>query len=404
MLIHSALLVVVLSNPTRIENVPDKLNFFQGAHYKGVEKPRDRDPQALGDFWCQKFYTERGVDTSEIFNEYVTQGGQGQVSRCFTTKTGVYPEETAQKIYFYGETATDALRTVNEAVNATGVRPILYMFHDDGYIEQWLGDYRNLQEPRKHPNLLDVATEAAQRLAIVHATDADVDHEQHLKPGRGWWNTRRVTEHFWVLEHLTSDQDRFNEMIAWFGWDRQEYEANVQWVESLITSTHPVDEPAFLCHNDPHGGNMMVREDDPIGDSLQLIDYDGTSYGYRAFDWSYYTTWCTTYQYWLSLGTNGGFLDDKIIDEFFTEYQKYSNDSTTQLMYEYTNHLPYVLLEQQFFLYGQIGWDNFLKPLICEYERLQRLHGYPRPINCERLLNDKPRNPEAFSKLNEFFN
>ena len=46
---------------------------------------------------------------------------------------------------------------------------------------------------------------------------------------------------------------------------------------------------------------------------------------------------------------------------------------------------PYVLLEQQFMWAGQINICQFMKPLICEYERYQRLHGFEQPINCESL-------------------
>ena len=46
---------------------------------------------------------------------------------------------------------------------------------------------------------------------------------------------------------------------------------------------------------------------------------------------------------------------------------------------------PYVLLEQQFMWGGQLGMSMFFKANICEYERYQRLYGYPNPIDCESL-------------------
>lgn len=36
-----------------------------------------------------------------------------------------------------------------------------------------------------------------------------------------------------------------------------------------------------LSHNDGHGGNMMMDKNDTTADSLILIDWDMTQYGYR---------------------------------------------------------------------------------------------------------------------------
>ena len=38
---------------------------------------------------------------------------------------------------------------------------------------------------------------------------------------------------------------------------------------------------AHLSHNDGHGGNMMMDKNDTTADSLILIDWDMTQYGYR---------------------------------------------------------------------------------------------------------------------------
>ena len=48
------------------------------------------------------------------------------------------------------------------------------------------------------------------------------------------------------------------------------------------------EETPILCHNDPHLGNMMIDENDKTGDSLVLIDFDNTKYGYRVFDFVYH--------------------------------------------------------------------------------------------------------------------
>ena len=63
---------------------------------------------------------------------------------------------------------------------------------------------------------------------------------------------------------------------------------------------HASKTPTVFCHNDLHGANIMIsRFDDPIidpiwkegnydPDSLQVIDFDNSEYGYRAFDFEYF--------------------------------------------------------------------------------------------------------------------
>ena len=41
------------------------------------------------------------------------------------------------------------------------------------------------------------------------------------------------------------------------------------------------EEIAVVSHNDPHPGNMMMDRNDTTAESLILIDWDLTQYGYR---------------------------------------------------------------------------------------------------------------------------
>ena len=43
----------------------------------------------------------------------------------------------------------------------------------------------------------------------------------------------------------------------------------------------------FFSHNDAHGGNMM-RDKNGTADTITLIDFDLTGYGFPAFDWAYF--------------------------------------------------------------------------------------------------------------------
>jgi len=43
----------------------------------------------------------------------------------------------------------------------------------------------------------------------------------------------------------------------------------------------------IFSHNDAHGGNMM-RDKNGTADTITLIDFDLTGYGFPAFDWAYF--------------------------------------------------------------------------------------------------------------------
>ena len=43
----------------------------------------------------------------------------------------------------------------------------------------------------------------------------------------------------------------------------------------------------YFSHNDAHGGNMM-RDKNGTADTITLIDFDLTGYGFPAFDWAYF--------------------------------------------------------------------------------------------------------------------
>jgi len=391
-----ALFVVTEALPTK--SLPEEV-FQWGEQYRKVtlDGPSLEDLTAIGDSVCREFYASREVDSSDVNNDYVANGGQGIVFRCWTTRTDVNPQETASKVYFDTSYMNmTQLELVNTAVNQTGVRPTLYMFHEYGYIEEWLGDYKDFNSGKVSMKLWEVEKEVANRLALVHSTEVEgIPKDSHVT-GEAWWNTRTVKLHFGILENVLSTEEKWNRVLGWFGWDREEYENNVEWVHNLINDFHPRRERPHLCHNDPHGGNMMVKVNDTTGETLKLIDYDNTSYGYRAFDWSYYlihSTNARVYEaaYFGKDPKEVQWPTTKYINEFFLEYLSnydgWDADTITlsQIQAEFDIMTPYVLLEQQFMWGGQLGMSMFFKSNICEYERYQKLHGYPKPIDCEKL-------------------
>ena len=79
------------------------------------------------------------------------------------------------------------------------------------------------------------------------------------------------------------------------------------------------DPSIVLCHNDLHGSNAMVGEypdGTPIPDSVQIIDFDNSEYGFMAWDFEYLFT------YWPYLGPT----DDEI-EDMVTAYLSVWNDA-----------------------------------------------------------------------------
>ena len=56
---------------------------------------------------------------------------------------------------------------------------------------------------------------------------------------------------------------------------------NVLWLEDLVRGHFKDEEVAILSHNDAHSSNVMMDKDDTTGETLILIDFDLTAYGYR---------------------------------------------------------------------------------------------------------------------------
>ena len=51
---------------------------------------------------------------------------------------------------------------------------------------------------------------------------------------------------------------------------------------------HADDKWLVMCHNDPHGGNIMRNKDDPFDPTkLVLLDFDNAGYGFRIWDLLY---------------------------------------------------------------------------------------------------------------------
>ena len=174
----------------------------------------------------------------------------------------------------------------------------------------------------------------------------------------------------------------------------------INWVAGLLLDYYDEKETPLLCHNDLHLGNMMVDANDTTGESLILIDFDNTRYGYRAFDFVYHFNYHSIGVETASNGVETYYPNSTMIDEFLAIYsESYTGPSVSvaTLWEEIRVHTPYVLLEQIVFLYGTNGL--FPRGLRCEYERLANELGRKSTITCPAWQTNAAPSPPVISVL-----
>ena len=69
------------------------------------------------------------------------------------------------------------------------------------------------------------------------------------------------------------------------------FDGEVEFVTKTLQSYydgHADDKWLVMCHNDPHGGNIMRNKGDPFDpEKLVLLDFDNAGYGFRIWDLLY---------------------------------------------------------------------------------------------------------------------
>ena len=129
------------------------------------------------------------------------------------------------------------------------------------------------------------------------------------------------------------------------GIPESEMDNEFKWITEIVQEGAP--DKMFFCHNDPHGGNMMIHvDDDGKADSstYQLIDFDNAEFGFRAWDFEYYFSHIPIE------------LTGEQIDEFLLSYLSVYNElnerkyTLEEIRSETEHHRPYVLMEQMLFV------------------------------------------------------
>jgi len=363
-----------------------------------------RYEQSMG--LCNKFYEEfhNVTDQAKIHNSYIANGAQGLVLRCSTDEDGVEPAVVAQKIYFwtFDKNMTEN-ELINTAVSEAGVRPPLYWFHDKGYFEEFLGHKTDLNKIPGQIYDPDVLVQTAKNLADMHKVDVpninqakykEIDQSEWYEGGLVW-NTREIKNFFSRLEP-NYDMESYVKVM---GWSYDEYLFNVEWTENLVRGYYKDEEEPVLCHNDVHGGNLMMDKNG-TADSVILVDFDLASYGFPALDWAclvFYSSISYTKDY-----PDMNFIPDDVINSFLESYliqsELENSLSLTEIRKRFDIHLIFVIFSSSFMYYGYVPMED-IKWSICELERLQIQFDHPHPIRCEGFPYDQKQCDECESIL-----
>jgi len=375
---------------------------------------------------CEIYYEEfHGItDFSLVNNSYIAAGGQGMVFKCECAKEGIEPAVTAQKVYYtVSDKNITEMQAVGYAVSEAGIRAPLYWYHDAGYFEEFLGHKKDLWDHSTGVRVDDqqVWRKTAKNLGELHQVNIDgIDKEKYTKPYSfetsgmsGFWNTREIKQFFAEMEIIMASpniEKNKENLLGALGMTLEEYNWNIEWIEKLVRDYYKDEEKAVVSHNDPHAGNMMMDRNDTTAESLILIDWDLTQYGYRAFDLAYYIYYASFVNIFNLNGEGydpevlpdvdlGYYLPDAYIEDFLTTYLKYSGDTTTtikEITTEFNIHTTYLVFMQIVLqgFYGAIDLGVY-QYAICKLEELQKLFDHPNPIDCHEFPYNRPKCDEC---------
>ena len=106
----------------------------------------------------------------------------------------------------------------------------------------------------------------------------------------------------WLMNH-NFFPGKMKDFFSWMKMNSTVLNAEIEYAQQTLqvyfrSMSHTVliksyydanpENAVVFCHNDLHGGNIMFnKEGDFNPDSLTLIDFDTSQYGFRAFDLLY---------------------------------------------------------------------------------------------------------------------
>jgi len=305
---------------------------------------------------CNQFYAERGEGNTTT--KRLGGGGQSTVYKCETDDANEQVPVVVIKMYNrpweFNFTEREIIDT-NLGKLDVGAQVYKFFYNADtvtnpssknpaGKIEEFLtgrdfddDELYQLAEPA-------IYRAVAKKFAKLHKTSPaempiEVKFDKEIWP----WNTKLVAE------HLDQDWFKYNgaQRIVWRNLQMNStLKAEIKFAADKVKES---TTPTVFCHNDPHNGNIMTdktAEGERLPDTLMLIDFDNSGWGYRAWDIDYYFS---KWDDWPSQAVMEDFAQ-VYVNEFNTD----SANSLTvdELILELRLHQPYLLLEQMMFYYS----------------------------------------------------
>jgi len=292
---------------------------------------------------------------------------------CETTQD-IEPNQVILKSYksLSGRNLTE-IEIKDLKLSELGLRNQVYQFYDFGKIEKYISNKIDFEDDNGNSigqhsvcaaglidisdlNLSEVYLTVARNLGRLHLAEINgIDKTKYRDAEFGQQNTYHVKEHFNQLEQLAEHLIQ-NQLINYTSYDSLKNEMELELVISDFGeeidfvfdqvqnyySQNPED-PVF-CHNDLNGGNILRNV---LGDfnssSVEFIEFDQSSYGFRAFDIVYH------FDKWPIYPTTA--QKAEFVQAYAASYYGDDiNDSKIEIILkEIEVHESYVLLEQMLF-------------------------------------------------------
>ncbi|KFM65108.1 Choline/ethanolamine kinase, partial [Stegodyphus mimosarum] len=188
------------------------------------------------------------------------------------------PKEALLRIY--GQFQEDSNVVVKEVVTymllaETNLGPKLYGVFPKGRLEEFIPS-RNINRE----DMRTMSTAIAREMAKIHALDVPV-----VKTPEIWKFVNR-----W-LDETEIELLKKNQSFPQKQW----YEEEFKWLKKEMEK---MNSPLVYCHNDLHGGNILLRENSSkINEpEIILIDFEFGGYNYRGYDiGNHFSEWCFSY-------------------------------------------------------------------------------------------------------------
>jgi len=225
---------------------------------------------------CSKFLCGEWKDRNNFKVETLNGGLTNKLYICSTQDSEGNIKKVVLRIY--GLIMQDVNAQITESVvfailGHKELGPKLYGAFTEGRLEEFIPG-RNLKT--QELQVPEISTTVATRLADYHQLEVPMSRDPVLlEQFQGYY--KRCEQH---------------------GVNMKPYKEPFKFCSQLIQTTR---SPIVFCHNDVHEGNILIDQDkidagSSMTESLRLIDFEYSAYGFRGFDFAnHFNEWTMDY-------------------------------------------------------------------------------------------------------------